>query len=281
MIQVTNNAESFFRESDEPIYIYGAGNPGRWVSEYMDRCHMEYTGFIDRAAGSADDCFLRGKKVISPEKLNKLEEKRIRVIAAIGRPQEALVQLHQCADALNVLCLYPVYKNLLLNGKEEYDINRLLSYFRKKLLHKDIPVILSNNCNAGFIYKALGVVAKSPTINTAIYPKNFLKLCKNPRGYLEQDISFDYWTIDQGRRCPVGKLGDIEVIFAHSEKPEEAVRRWNKLKKWINWENVVYIFSDDYAVIPYQTAKEFCELPVKRLLMLNHSLVMDKNCVGG
>ena len=55
MIEVTNNARSFFGESDTPIYIYGAGNPGQWVSEYMERCHMEYEGFIDKAAG-AEDC---------------------------------------------------------------------------------------------------------------------------------------------------------------------------------------------------------------------------------
>lgn len=278
MIEVTNNARSFFGESDTPIYIYGAGNPGQWVSEYMERCHMEYEGFIDKAAG-AEDCFTRGKRIISPDRFAKIGKNRIRVIVAIGKPQEALVELHWCSREMNILCLYPVYKDFLFGKREGYDINQLLSYFRNKLFYAEMPTILSNDCNTGFIYKALGELAKSPTVNTAIAPKHFLKICKNPHEYLEQDIVFDHWTVFFGKRCPVGKLGDVEVMFAHSDKPEEAVRKWNKLKSWINWKNMVYVLSDQYATVPYQIAKEFSELPVKHLLILNNSLCTD--VIGG
>lgn len=275
MIQVTNNAAVFFKEPREPIYIYGTGNPGQWVSEYMERCHIEYEGFIDRAAGS-EVCFLGGKKIIYFEELNKLKERRIRIIVTVERPEEALAELHWYAGEIDILCLYPLYKDFLFDGKVYYDINRLLSYFRRQLFCADVPTILSNNCNAGSIYKALGEMPKSPTTNTAISSKDFLKICKDPHSYLEQEIVFDgQWTISQGIRCPVGKLGDTEVIFAHSDKPEEAVRRWNKLKRWINWDNMVYILSDEFEVISHQTANDFCELPVKHLLILNNSLYTD------
>ena len=43
--------------------------------------------------------------------------------------------------------------------------------------------------------------------------------------------------------CPVGKLGDIEVVFLHYKTEEEAKEKWERRKKRINWDNLYIKFS--------------------------------------
>lgn len=285
MIQTTNNAKDFFERNTEPIYIYGAGNSGYWVSYYMEKCHIDWEGCIDIGARESD-CYMYGKKIVHPSELKKCNEK-IRIIVAIGQAEDALATLHWYADSNKILCLVPFYKDQVSQKEKTYDINKMLSYFRNRLLMCEYPTFISNTCSAGFAYKVLGLNFSSPTINTGIRPIDFLKFCKNLSEYMEYDMQFSHWTLRQGERIPVGKVKDIDILFPHSDNVENSILYWNRLKEAINWNNIIFIMNDNWFNIPYQIAKEFCDFPNKHMLILKSSMYnndmkgliyADKNC---
>ena len=279
MIQTTNNAKEFFEKNNEPIYIYGVGNPGYWVTYYMQKCNIRYEGYIDKAV-TTDDCYMSGKRIIHPKELKAYTNGKIRVIVAIGKPEEAVEELHWNADKNDILCLVPFYLDHNRRCKQ-YDINKMLSYFRRKLIAGDPPAFISNSCDAGWAYRGLGLNLASPTIDVAISPEDFLKMCKAPHEYLECEMSFSNWTLFlNGMRRPVGKVNDIEVVFGHSDNAEESIMYWNRLKDAINWNNLIYIMDDAWRNVSYQVAKEFCNLPVKHLLLLRNSMYSDCNMNG-
>lgn len=42
----------------------------------------------------------------------------------------------------------------------------------------------------------------------------------------------------------IGKLDDIEVVFLHYKSEEEAYQKWNRRKKRINYNNLIFKFND-------------------------------------
>lgn len=279
MMQVTNNAKNFFEKHTSPIYIYGCGNYGKWIASYMQRCHMEFEGFIDKKV-SMPNCFLYGKKIIHPDALPALGQTKIRIIIATLKSNEILEKLSWYTENINMLCMLPLYKEPI-SDTMKYDINKFLSFFRAKLIPEEIPTIFSDRCTAGIIYRALGKNMISPTINTEISKEDFLKICKNPRYYFEEDMVFGYWTICQFGTKFVGKIKDVEVLFGHTEDVSQAISRWNKMRKWINWDNIIYIMTDGRSMIPYQLAKEFCSLKDKHLLLMENNLYISRELQGG
>jgi len=267
MIQVTNDAKDFLEDNEGMLLIYGIGNPGRWISYYMKKCGMDWDGYVDRVAKGMDDIYLYEKRIMSPEELPKYKNQRLRIIIAVEKQDEVLSDLQWYAKDNEILCLTAFYRDFI-TGEKVYDINKLLSYFRNKLLMKNVPTIISNSCNAGFIYRALGVTPLSPTINTGIYPQDFIKICREPQKYLKEEVVFDHWTYFFGKRTPVGKIKDIEINFAHAKNADQAIKSWNTLKKWINWDNMIFIMEDDTDYIPYQIVEEFCGLSQRHLLVL-------------
>lgn len=271
MIQVTNDVADFLENNDGTLLIYGIGNPGRWVSTYMKKCGIEWDAYVDQVAKGMDDVYLFGKRIMHPQELPKYESEHLRIIIAVEKQNEVLADLQWYAKNNDILCLVAFYKDYL-TGEKVYDINKMLSYFRCKLVTKDLPTIISNSCNAGFIYRALGMTALSPTVNVGIYPQDFIKICRDPYGYLSEDIIFDHWTCFFGRRVPVGKIKDIEINFAHSQNAEKSIRNWNTAKKWIDWDNLMFVMADDTDNIPYQILEEFCNIPQKHLCVLQNAL---------
>lgn len=269
MIQTTNDTEKFMKDGNDAIYIYGAGNCGKWTGRFMQKCGIDFEAFIDKAA--QDDCTLLQKKVINPRRLAILSGKsRIKIIVANAKPWDAVADLHYYADNCNILCLIPVYKNV--DGQRTVIVNKMLGYFRRQLVTAEIPTIIANSCLASVIYSALGSPMLSPTINLNIEPEDFVKICKNPRSYLSEDIQFDHWTISKGGRFPVGRIKDVEVLFSHAKDADEAVNAWNRRRQRINWDKLVFIMEDDnYSRIlkaSDEVEAEFNALPGKHLRIL-------------
>lgn len=93
MIQTINNTEKFIKDSNDAIYIYGAGNCGKWTGRFMQKCGFDFEAFIDKAARR--DCSLYGKKVIHPRDLALVAGKsRVRVIVANANPWDSVADLH-------------------------------------------------------------------------------------------------------------------------------------------------------------------------------------------
>lgn len=279
MIKTTNNAKDFFENYNSSIFIYGGGNPGYWVSEYMGKCDLDFEGYIDIAANT-ENLYLRGKKIIHPERLNSYGGEELRIVIAIGNPEEAISTLHWFVKKdMKLVCLTPIYSDFV-NHKKTYDINRLLSYFRCKLLTVKTPTIISSSCVAGQIYKSLGLPILSPTINTGIKPESFMKICKNPEAYFQEEMVFSHWTLIGGEKRPVGKIRDIEVLFGHADEAEKSICRWNKMRKWVDKNNIIYTLSDDNQIVSYPIAREFCSLQEKHLLLLQNNMYCNPDMRG-
>lgn len=50
MIQTTNNTEKFMKDGNDAVYIYGAGNCGKWTARFRKKCGIGFEGFIGKAA---------------------------------------------------------------------------------------------------------------------------------------------------------------------------------------------------------------------------------------
>lgn len=279
MISVTNNAKKFFEEEASTVYIYGAGDYGKWVARFMQRCNMDFEGFIDKCTPKKEDCYILGKKMMHPSDLKILDQTRLRIIIASLAANEMLADLVWYTENKDVLCMVPIY-NDLIPGVKRYDINKFLSYFRAKLITVKVPTIFSNRCTAGFIYRALGETMISPTIDTGISPEDFLKICRNPKDYFSEDMVFGYSTIRYNKIRTVGRVKDIEVLFAHTDDGSQAIRRWNKMRKWIDCDRLVFVMSDEISMISCQIAEEFCSMKQKHLLLMQNVFYNGKNLKG-
>lgn len=95
MIKTTNDPNVFWKKHEhECTYIYGCGEPSKWVTYYMEKCNISFAGYIDKAA-TTSDLRLNGKKIFSVTNLvDVLPYDKVRVIIAVGNPAEALSDLH-------------------------------------------------------------------------------------------------------------------------------------------------------------------------------------------
>lgn len=120
----------------------------------------------------------------------------------------------------------------------------------------------------------------SPTINIAIEPDDFLKLCKEPEKYFEIEGKELFYKIlplggepvDGRMGLPSIKIDDITVTFAHTNgKTTELIDCWNMMRKKINWENMIFVFriTDRIAPVSKKTMRDFSILKRKHLI-LNH-----------
>ena len=126
--------------------------------------------------------------------------------------------------------------------ESEYNISFCLSYFRNRNLKIKTPSIVSNNCSAGVCYKNLGIPFYSPTINTFIMPREFIKFCSNFKEYISTGIKF--LRMERGhlntRAYPVGLLKDIEIRFVHDTSWNDVFKTWNKRVNRIDWNNLFF-----------------------------------------
>lgn len=192
---------------------------------------------------------------------------KIRVIIAVGNPAEALSDLHFYADELDMECWVPLYADFI-TGQKIYSINDMLAYFRNRCINNlMVPSIISNTCNAGFVYHYCGLEFKSPTINTVIHPADYVKFCANLKHYLEIELEEVFYSLFNGRRVPVGRLDDIEIWFVHDETAEQSVFDWNRRRKRVNYDNLLIMMEDSIEPIQGAVYMNIKKLPYRNLLL--------------
>ena len=113
--------------------------------------------------------------------------------------------------------------------------------------NKDFTII-SNNCWGGFIYQIFKLPYNTPTIGLFFFADDYVKFCSNIEYYLKNNLYFiereeskykDYIS----KEYPIGKIDDIEVHFLHYKSSKEAKEKWDRRKKRINWNNIIFKFS--------------------------------------
>lgn len=128
-------------------------------------------------------------------------------------------------------------------------LNPYLGPHRRKKLHNSHFTIISNNCWAGHVYRYFSLPYSTPTVGLYFFSEDYIKFLENLKEYLNKDLEFI--KINESRfcnilkerggknsTCPIGKLGDIEIIFLHYKTEEEALEKWNRRKSRIYWDNI-------------------------------------------
>lgn len=122
---------------------------------------------------------------------------------------------------------------------------RLNKNNRSRLKNDDSnPIsIISSNCVGGVILHELGIRFNSPTINLFFYPKDYLEFIKDIKHYT--NVAINEISKDNSHNYPRGILDDkIQIHFLHYETFSEAKSKWAERCKRINYNNMVFIFSE-------------------------------------
>jgi uncharacterized protein (DUF1919 family) len=141
---------------------------------------------------------------------------------------------------------------------------------RSKLKNKNFSII-GNNCVTGGIYHKFNLAFSSPTIWSSFYPEEYIKFLENLNWYLKQPLEFTSTTKHLSaqikrehtrKNYPIGLLGkDVEIHFVHCQTEQEALEKWARRTKRINFNNLFVIFSDEGQEFKEELIERFEKLP--------------------
>jgi len=159
---------------------------------------------------------------------------------------------------------------------------------KMKIRNKDFTII-SNNCWGGNVYQSLGMKYNSPTVGLYFYADEYIKFVKQIDYYMQQDLKFipineskyceNIIRVNNSINCPIGILDDVEMVFFHYKDESEALEKWNRRSKRINWNNILFKFNDQNLCMDHHL-HEFDKLPYKNKICFTakeHSNI--KTCV--
>lgn len=136
---------------------------------------------------------------------------------------------------------------------------------KKKLKFQNFTII-SNNCFGGIFYRNNNLEYLSPTCGLAFMAEEYIKFLNNMKYYLEKDI--EPINIEDSKyvsflkkikyNSPIGKIEDVEIMFFHYDTIEQAIEKWNRRKKKINYDRIIYKFNDQ-NLCTYEHIKKFNE----------------------
>lgn len=147
----------------------------------------------------------------------------------------------------------PTYEGIrlkILKVRRKY----FAKYRKNKLVNTDFTII-SNNCWGGIVYESYNIPKLSPTVGLYIMPSDYIKFIKSLEIYLSYELEFisineskwkNYVEKNDSKvgKYPIGKLDDIEIFFLHYNSEKEALEKWNRRCKRINWDRLIYKFND-------------------------------------
>ena len=146
------------------------------------------------------------------------------------------------------------------------------AFYRKKKLNKNKFTIFSNNCWRGEVYECYDLIKQSPTVGLFFMSSDYIKFLSNIREYLKKPLVFinpkdsQYYdklkTEKNYGKYPVARLGDIEVFFMHYTDKQQAISKWNRRVKRIDWGHVLYKFNDQNGCTQ-KDIDAFIRLPYK------------------
>ena len=187
-----------------------------------------------------------------------------------------------------------MYETIRLKLRKLYI--KLTSKFRKQKIKNMNFSIISNNCWGGFIYQSYNLKYNTPTLGMFFMADDYIKFISDIKKYLNHNITFIHpneskWyeevkhTHNYGN-YPVARLKDIELFFLHYNSEEEALNKWNKRKERINFDNILYKFSE-MNCCSQKHIKEFQKLNLKNKICFiskknkglknNYTYVVAKN----
>lgn len=79
-----------------------------------------------------------------------------------------------------------------------------------------------------------------------------------------------HWKMHLGEKRLVGRIKDIFVLFLHDSTMDKPIRRWNALRHYVDFNNLVAVMEEEFGNEPvtHEIASKFRELPYKHLLLM-------------
>lgn len=155
---------------------------------------------------------------------------------------------------------------------DNHFIQPIFSFFwRLRNKNKDFSII-SNNCWGGGIYQELKLPYLTPTIGLYFYPEDYILFLQDLKYYAtEAKLTFTdlskYKDNTKKHPYPIGLLdGKIEIHFLHYKSTEEAMQKWERRKKKINWDNL-FIKMDDRDGCSIEHIQKFDNLTYNKKIL--------------
>ena len=146
----------------------------------------------------------------------------------------------------------PSYEGLRLKVNK-YLRNKNHIKWYNELSNRDFTII-SNNCWGGMIYESYGMRKLSPTVGMFFLADDYIRFVCDLKTYVNQPLTmiephnskyYDILSADRPVDYPIGKIGDVEMMFLHYKSNEEAIEKWNRRVDRINWDNLLIKFNDN------------------------------------
>lgn len=140
--------------------------------------------------------------------------------------------------------------------------------------------IISNNCWGGDVYQMFGLEYKSPTIGLFLYESDYVQFVRDIKKYMNSELVFiDPRTSKYYHKLcaelgeahvtfPIAKLLDVEIMFLHYSSQKEAIEKWNRRKKRINYNKILYKISDR-TDSSENIIRKFDSLPLKNKIIFS------------
>ena len=156
---------------------------------------------------------------------------------------------------------------------------------RKKFKCTDFTII-SNNCFGGIIYRNNNLPYNTPTAGLFFMANDYIKFIYDMKNYLSKELTeikiedsnyYDYLK-SINYNAPIGKLGDVEIMFLHYPTFEEAKEKWDRRKQRINYDKIIYKFSEQNNCT-YEDLKKFEEFNALNKLCFTFNKYDDLKCI--
>ena len=167
-------------------------------------------------------------------------------------------------------------------------LRSILTSIRRIGLINDNFTIISNNCFAGFVYQKFDIQYNTPFIGLFILGPDYIYLLKNFNKLIKEKLDFinanesrykEYLiNVNRFNKYQIGKLGDkVEIHFLHYKSQEEAKEKWNRRVQRINFNNILFKFSDN-DLSNEELIQEFDELPYKNKICFTSKDMKNIKC---
>ena len=132
----------------------------------------------------------------------------------------------------------------------------------------------------GYVYQYYGIEYNTPTVGLLFDTEDFLKICKSPRKYLTKEPEIieieeclhagPLSQLDKWGTYPVGRIDDVEIYFMHYPTQEEALSKWIRRCKRVNYDNMVLMLLEN-ETCSEEIIREFCELDFPNKVCLTYN----------
>ncbi|MEE1075055.1 MAG: DUF1919 domain-containing protein [Acutalibacteraceae bacterium] len=168
-------------------------------------------------------------------------------------------------------------------------MNKFFAPLRRKKLKSADFTIISNNCWAGHVYRYFGLPYNTPTVGLYIWAQDYMTLLSDLKGFMSQPLEIiDYKESNhfeeiekRGEISPIGRLNyngkQVEIVFLHYKNAEEALEKWTRRAKRINYDNLIIKNSYQNGFTD-ELLKQFDALDYDKKLCFTPKPMQQYNC---